>query len=321
MDAMKIMADVLNKEADAIRTLSNELSQKHMAVLELIEKCQGKIIVTGIGKSGHIARKISATMSSLGTPSLFLHPAEAAHGDLGMVERKDILLMISKSGETDELKQLIPSLKLIGCKIIGLFCKENSTLGRYCDIEVVLPIKEEACINNLAPTTSSTITMAFGDAIAVALSARKNFGREDFALFHPQGNLGKRLLLTVSDIANKNESEIMTESKEIIKNVLWHITKNRLGAVAIVDDQKRLIGLVSDGDIRRAIEKRVDILGETASNVMTTNPIYVKANILAVEAFKLMSNRKISVLPIVDDENRLEGIVSFHDIVAAGIGG
>lgn len=321
MEEIELIRDVLRCEADAINHFAATLDEKHLELLRMCKACTGKIILTGMGKSGHVARKISATMASLGTPSFFLHPAEAAHGDLGMVEKNDIVMMVSKSGETDEIMQLLNSLKIIGCKLIGIFCEKGSTLEKQCDLTIVLPMEREACINNLAPTTSTTLTMAFGDAIAVALSQMRGFGRQDFALFHPMGTLGKQLLLTVANLANKNMQEISIKKEDEIRTVLWVITKNRLGAVTVVDEEGKLIGLVSDGDIRRGIEKNENIMTMSAEDIMTNKPISVNENMLAVDAFKMMQEKKISVLPITNSENKLIGVVSFYDIVESGIGG
>lgn len=321
MHNCELMRNVLIKEASAIRFLAENITEKHDELLCMCSSCKGKIIITGMGKSGHVARKISATMSSLGTPSIFLHPSEAAHGDLGMVEEHDVVMMISKSGETEELRQLINSLKIIGCKLIGIFCEKDSTLEKFCDLTIVLPMGEEACVNNLAPTVSTTLTMAFGDALAVTLSANKGFGKNEFALFHPKGSLGKQLLLTVYDLANKEINEISVNESSDIKSVLWHITQNRLGAVGITNDNGILVGLISDGDIRRSIEKDEAFLSRKASEIMTKQPVVINEETLAVDAFKLMRSNMKSVLPIVDESNCLKGIVSFHDIVSAGVGG
>lgn len=321
MKEIELIKDVLQCEAESINRFAETLDDKHLELLRMCRECTGKIILTGMGKSGHVARKISATMASLGTPSFFLHPAEAAHGDLGMVEKNDIVMMVSKSGETDELIQLLNSLKIIGCKLIGIFCESGSTLEKQCDLTIVLPMEREACINNLAPTTSTTLTMAFGDAIAVALSQMRGFGRQDFALFHPRGTLGKQLLLTVADLANKNMEQISIKKEEKIKTVLWVITKNRLGAVTVIDKEGKLVGLVSDGDIRRGIEKNENIMSMIAEDIMTDKPISVKEDVLAVDAFKLMQKKKISVLPITNSEDKLIGVVSFYDIVESGITG
>lgn len=319
-DTLNTIKKVLMEESEAILAVSNSVSDEYVKLVDVCEKCEGKVIFTGMGKSGHVAKKISATMASLGTPSFFLHPGEAAHGDLGMVSRSDIVIMVSKSGETDELIQIINSLKIIGCYLVGLFCKKYSTLEGLCDMAIVLPLEREACINNLAPTISTTATMAVGDAVAIALSERKMFGKQNFALFHPRGTLGKQLLLTVDGIANKCMEEIAVKQDDGLKKVLWAITKNRLGAVTVVDDEGYLIGLVSDGDIRRAIEVNENILKNQANDIMTNNPISIGESTLAVDAFKMMQEKKISVLPITDADNKLIGMVSFHDIVGLGIG-
>lgn len=321
MKGRDIIVEVLKNEAEAVLKLSKTISKTHEDMLNMCIECKGKIIVTGMGKSGHVARKISATMASLGTPSFYIHPGEAAHGDLGMIEKNDVVIMISKSGETDELIQLIPSLKVIGCKLIGLICNTNSTLEHNCDLSVILPLEREACINNLAPTTSTTLTMAFGDAIAVALSAKKNFGKNDFALFHPKGSLGKILLLTAYDLASKEKEDICAYKDEEIKSILWRITKNRLGAISVINKEGELIGIVSDGDLRRQLEKNSNILCMKVSDIMTAKPVYVYDNVLAVDAFKIMTEKRISVIPILNKCNIVIGMVSFHDIVISGIGG
>lgn len=320
-ESMTTIKRVLSEEAQAITKLIDEVDENYINVVELLSSCKGKIILTGMGKSGHVARKISATMASLGTPSFFLHPGEAAHGDLGMVERDDVVIMVSRSGETDELIQLLNSLKIIGCRLVGLFCEKNSTLEKQCEMTIVLPVEKEACINNLAPTTSTTLTMAVGDALAVALSQKKNFDKQNFAVFHPMGTLGKQLLLLVDNIANKDLEQIAVKEDEDIKKVLWKITQNRLGAVGVVDKDGMLIGLVADGDIRRGLEKNDNILNSKVKDVMTSRPISIDKGTLAVEAFKMMQEKKISVLPITEGNQKLCGIVSFHSLVELGISG
>lgn len=321
MDEIKVLREVLENENRAISKLIDSLGQSHLKMISMCHECSGKIVITGMGKSGHVARKISATMSSLGTPSFFLHPGEAAHGDLGMVERRDVVIMISKSGETDELLQLISSLKIIGCKLIGVFCKEGSTLEKHCDHTVILPIEREACVNNLAPTTSTTVTMAFGDAVAIVLSQMKNFGKQDFALFHPLGTLGKQLLLNVDHLANKKMDEIAVRENAEVRKILWVITQNRLGAVTVIDSEGKLVGLITDGDIRRAIEKNEGIMSMKAEEIMTNNPIKAINEMLVVDAFKLMQSKKISVLPTVDENEKLIGVVSIYSIIETGVTG
>lgn len=316
IETMKV---VLQQEAAGIEKVIGALDDKCEKLIEFCMKCSGKVILTGMGKSGHVAKKISATLASLGTPSFYLHPAEAAHGDLGMVQRDDVVIMISKSGETNELIQLINSLKIIGCRLIGLFCRENSTLGSCCDLSIVIPIEKEACINNLAPTTSTTVTMALGDSLAVALSELKGFSEKKFALYHPQGTLGKQLLTTAKNLVRYNQYETSVVQNDLVKKVLWVITKNHFGASAVVDADGTLIGLVTDGDIRRGLEKKEDILQCRVSEIMTTTPISVQESMLAVDVFHLMQEKRISVVPVVDENNKLISLISMHNIVESGI--
>lgn len=312
---------VLEIEAKGITALAENLDGRFEELVELCLACSGKVVLTGMGKSGHVAKKISATLSSLGTPSFFLHPAEAAHGDLGMIQHDDIIIMLSNSGETDELIQLLNTIRIIGCKLIGVFCRKNSTLEKYCDLTIVIPIEREACIHNLAPTTSSTVTMALGDALAVVLSELKGFRANDFALFHPRGTLGKRLLITAIALNSLSISEIAVSEKDSIESVLWVITKNHAGAVAVVNEELELKGFISDGDIRRLIERRQDIFQISATEIMTRDPVSVQENMLAIDVFHLMQEKKISVVPIVSVQGKLTGMISMHDIVEAGIVG
>ncbi len=306
-------------EAEEINRLINTVDESTVKLVNLLSETKGKIIITGMGKSGHIAKKICATMSSLGTPTLFLHPSEALHGDLGIVEERDTIVMISNSGETDELVQLISSIVKINCKLVGIFCKENSSLQQYCEHTVVLPINKEACINNLAPTTSTTVTLAYGDAIAIALSEMKDFNKDDFALYHPKGTLGKKLLSIVDNLNNIPVEEISVNSNEFVEAVLWVITKNRLGSVSVTNESGELIGILTDGDIRRLLEKKKDISTTLVSDAMTKNPIKVKAGTLAMEAYNVMQDNKISALPIVSENGTMVGMVSLYNIIDLGI--
>lgn len=316
---INIVRKVLLEEAEGIINFANLLDGNVSKLIEICAQCRGKVVITGIGKSGHVAKKISATMSSLGTSSFYLHPAEAAHGDLGMVQKEDVVIMISKSGETDELIQLISSLKIIGCKLVGIFCRVESTLSKYCDFAVVIPVEKEACINNLAPTTSTTVTMALGDALAVALSKLNDFGSKDFAVYHPSGALGKRLLLTVGMLVKRDIESVGVMSNESVKDILWVITRNHVGAVAVVDEKRKLKGLVTDGDVRRGLEKQDNILQCKVSEIMTEKPISIKEDVMAIDAFCLMKERKISVVPVIDDDNNFIGLISIHEIVESGV--
>lgn len=315
----KSMQNVLSVEKDSLEELICSLDDKSVELVKLCHECRGKVVWIGIGKSGHVARKISATMASLGTPSFFLHPAEAAHGDLGMLQENDIVILVSNSGNTDELIQLIPTIKVIGCMLIGIFCKAGSILSEYCDLEIVLPVKREACINNLAPTTSTTVTLAFGDALAVAISELNHFAAKDFALFHPLGALGKKLLVTAIDLSKTPEEEISVLIGQITKDALFQITKNHLGAVAVVDRQAHLVGIISDGDIRRLLESRADILELAVEDIMKKKPVCMTESALAVEVLEKMKKNKISVMPLINKDDQLVGMISLHDIIGAGI--
>lgn len=318
---LKTMVGVLRQEAYGIELLIHSLDDKYAELIEICMECTGKVILTGMGKSGHIAKKISATMASLGTPSFYLHPAEAAHGDLGMVQKNDVIIMISKSGETDELLQLMNSFKIIGCKLTGLFCRENSSLGICCDLSLVIPIEREACINNLAPTTSTTVTMALGDALAVTLSKIRGFNERGFALYHPQGTLGKQLLTTAGSFVRYRLEEISVGRAASVKKVLWVITKNHFGASAVIEADGTLSGLVTDGDIRRGLEKKDDFFQCRVSEIMTENPVSVVDSMLAVDVFHLMKEKRLSVVPVVDENKKLLSMLSIHDIVESGIVG
>lgn len=318
-EIQELMKRVLLEEKKGIDDLLNSLNKQSAEIVKMCHNCSGKVVLTGMGKSGHIAKKISATMSSLGTPSFFLHPAEAVHGDLGMLQEDDVVVMVSNSGNTDELIQLIPTIKIIGCKIAGIFCKENGILVEYCDLTVILPVKQEACINNLAPTTSTTVTLAYGDAIAVALSQWNHFTVKDFAFFHPKGSLGKKLLLTAENLCTKQMDKVAVWAGQTVEEALFQITENRLGAVAVINKQTYLLGIISDGDIRRCIEKKKDIFPMMVEEIMTDRPVFVTSQALAADVFCLMKKEKISVMPVVDGEHRLLGMLSLHDLISEGI--
>lgn len=317
----EIMKNVLRQESEGIEKVIEMLDTRCEELMKLCMECNGKVILTGMGKSGHVAKKISATFASLGTPSFYIHPGEAAHGDLGMVQQQDVIIMLSKSGETDELLQLINSLKVIGCKLTGVFCRENSTLGYYCDLSVVIPIEREACINNLAPTTSTTVMMAFGDALAVSLSKLKGYDEKKFALYHPKGTLGKQLLTTAGSFSCNQNRKISVEREDSVKNVLWVITENQFGAAAVIEKDGSLAGLVTDGDIRRGLERKTNLLQCMVCEIMTAHPFCVQKSMLAVDVFHLMQDKKISVVPVVDENNKLFSLLSMHDIVESGIVG
>lgn len=321
MNIYDTVQNILNEEAMVISLISKEIDKSVERFIEICYQSTGKIILTGMGKSGHVARKISATMASLGTPSFYLHPGEAAHGDLGMVTRDDVLIMVSNSGETDELIQLIDSIRIIGCRLMGVFCKRNSTLEKYCDVTIILPVEKEAGVNNLAPTTSTTVTMAFGDAVALTLSQMRNFKESDFALFHPKGALGKKLLITVGSLGRNQIEDFSVHKEQTIEEVLWVITKDGLGAAVVTNATGEIQGLVSDGDIRRCLEKKCDIVKTPVSQIMTMKPVVLEEDMLAVDALLLMQDKRKSICPIVNGNNLLVGMISIHDILNAGIRG
>lgn len=319
IEIIESMREVLKIEAEGILSMAEVMGENYVETIRMLQRCTGKIVLTGMGKSGHVAKKISATMSSLGISSVFLHPAEAAHGDLGVVQTQDIVIMLSKSGETEELIQLMPSLRVIGSRMIGIFCKHNSTLEKYCDKTLIIKVDREACANNLAPTTSTTMMMALGDALAVTISKMNSFSSEEFALFHPKGTLGKQLLTTAETLINQRLESVAVRGEVSVESILWTITENHLGAVAIVNEEGKLEGIVSDGDIRRGLKSRENLLQTSAREIMTKEPVYVKKSMLAMEVFYLMQRKKISVVPVVDDSLMVLGMISMHDIIQTGI--
>jgi arabinose-5-phosphate isomerase len=303
----------------SLQKIQQELDGNFTSLVKEILACTGRVILTGMGKSGHIGRKIAATMSSLGTPAYFLHPAEGAHGDLGVITKDDIVLAISNSGETDEIIQLIPSIKKIRAKLVSITCKPNSTLERHADLSIHLQIIREACPHNLAPTTSTTATLVFGDALAVVLSRLIRFRPENFAVFHPKGSLGKRLLTKVSDLMFQGEENPLINQDEAVKKAIIIISEKGLGAISVIDGAGRLVGIVTDGDLRRTIEKYDGLPDLKVRDIMTKNPIVTGPETLAVEAIKPMENNEIMVLPVVNAQKEPVGMIRLHDIIKAGI--
>lgn len=306
-------------EIESLQKVKDELDEEFIVLVNEILSCQGRVILTGIGKSGHIARKIAATMSSLGTPAYFLHPAEGAHGDLGVITKNDIILAISYSGETDEIIQLIPSIKKINAKLVSITCRPDSTLERHADLSIHLKILREACMHNLAPTTSSTATLVFGDALAIVLSKIIGFQPENFAVFHPKGSLGKRLLTKVSDLMFTGEENPIIDGDEALKKAIIIMSEKGLGAISVVDFEGKLIGIITDGDLRRTIEKYDNLPDLKVNNIMTRNPVVITPDALAVEAIKPMQEREIMVLPVINENRKPVGMIRLHDIIKAGI--
>jgi arabinose-5-phosphate isomerase len=304
---------VLEVEAAAILGLVEHLDGTFVDVVELINVCTGRVVTMGLGKSGIICKKISATLASTGTPSFFLHPAEAIHGDLGMIVRGDVVLAVSNSGETEELVRLLPSIKRIGAEIVALTGNPNSSLAKGADYHLNAAISKEACPLGLAPTASTTATLALGDALAMALLLRKGFKEEDFAFLHPGGKLGKRFL-RVRDLMHTGEQVPIVRADTPMHDVIYEMSKKGFGIAAVVADKGLLEGVISDGDLRRILQHDEQILRKTARDCMKRNPFTIEAGELASAALQVMEQRKITSLFTVDASNRLEGIIHLHDL-------
>lgn len=309
---------VLTIEADALTALAARVDERFEAAVRLIAGRGGKVVVTGMGKSGHVARKIAATLASTGTPAFFLHAAEALHGDLGMLERHDLLLAVSNSGETAEILDLVPHVKRLGLPIIALTGRPASTLARTADVLLDVSVAEEACPLGLAPTASTTATLAMGDALAVALLEDRAFRPEDFAALHPAGTLGRKLL-RVSDLMHVGTEVPRVGLATSMADVLLEMTAKRLGVTAVVDDDGRLVGIVTDGDLRRALAAGRDVTGRVVGDVMSAHPKTIPSDALAAFAVTTMERHAITVLFIVDDEARLVGVIHLHDLLRAGV--
>lgn len=310
--------EVVRIEAEAVQNLYDRIDESFAKAVEMILSSHGRVIISGVGKSGIIARKIVATLNSTGTPSLFLHPSDAIHGDLGMVRKEDIVILISKSGSTQELVRILPILKRLGTKIIGMVGDKNSILAKDSDVVLDVSVKEEACPYDLAPTASTTATLVMGDALAIALLKKKNFSEEDFAFYHPGGNLGTRLTLKVEEImVNGDKVPIVKEDYSLHEAILV-ITSKRLGATCVVDEQGELKGIITDGDLRRLIEKTNELNNLKAKDVMNPNPKIISADALASKAIQVMEAYKITQLIITNEEQKPIGMVHLHDLVNLG---
>lgn len=313
--------DIIETEVQSIKDMSGRLDESFVNAIEMMFKCKGRIIVTGMGKSGLIGRKIAATLASTGAPSFFLHPAEGIHGDLGTIMSNDLVLMISNSGKTEEVLKIIPTIKKMGLKLILLTGKVNSPLSDLSDVVLDISVKKEACPIDIVPTSSTTVTLVMGDALCGVLLLKKGFKKENFAFFHPGGALGKRLLLLVDDIMHSGSANAVVSEDRPMKEAILEITAKGLGATSCVNHKGELTGLITDGDLRRAIEKYDRLFEKRAGDIMTKNPVVIKAGKLAAEAVNLMENRpsQLMVLPVVDEQNRPVGIVRVHDLVKAGV--
>ena len=313
-------AEVFKNESAGILSLIDRLDDNFVRAIELIQRCEGKIVVTGVGKSGHICAKIAATLASTGTPSFFLHSGEALHGDLGMVMKGDVILAVSNSGETDEILKLLPHFKFHELKLVVITGNPESTLARAGEVVLNVRIDEEACPLGLAPTTSTTAALAMGDALAVVLLEQKGFKPDDFALRHPGGILGRRLILRVEDIMYRGEQLPVVQEETLVRSALFEITSKRLGVTGVADSKGKLVGVITDGDLRRSLESRGQILELKAKDIMTRKPKTIPAESLATDAMSVMKRYSITSLFVLENgSNKPLGVIHLHDLVKAGI--
>ena len=311
---------VLKTEAEAISALTQRLDQSFHRACEMLLACEGRIVVTGMGKSGHIGNKIAATLASTGSPAFFMHPGEASHGDLGMITTKDLLIALSNSGETSEITLLLPLLKRLGIPLIALTGNPQSTLANAADINLDVSVSKEACPMGLAPTSSTTASLAMGDALAIAVLQARGFTEEDFAMSHPGGNLGRRLLLRVSDIMHSGDAIPLIAMHSSLNDTLLEMTRKGLGMAGVIDpDSRQLLGIYTDGDLRRTFEKMPDINTAQVKDFMTPDCITIEADRIASEALKIMHEHKINALLVVDQNNRVQGALNMHDLLRAGV--
>lgn len=320
MDKLAEGRRVFDVEIEALEKTRNNLDDIFVKILDLIINCTGKVIITGMGKPGHIAEKLAATFASLGTSSFYLHPAEAMHGDLGMVSENDVVIAISYSGESDEIVKILPNIKMIGAKLIGITGNANSSLAQAADIVQVLPEFEEACYFGLAPTSSTTAALCYGDALAVVASKIYGFSDVDFGKFHPAGALGKKLLMRVKDVMLPANETAVVENSVSLKEAIVAMSKKGLSVVIALND-KEIAGILTDGDLRRLLENNTDIYSLFLEEVMTKTPVVTHPECMAVDVLKVLKDRRFTSMPVVDGEGRYKGVVTIHSIIKAGIVG
>jgi arabinose-5-phosphate isomerase len=318
-ELLALAANVLDIEARAVDALKARLDDSFVAACELCMATPGRVVVTGMGKSGHVSNKIAATLASTGTPAFFMHPAEASHGDLGMITSQDLLLAISYSGETAEVVTILPMVKRMGAKLISMTGNPKSTMAQAADVHLDISVEQEACPLKLAPTASTTATLAMGDALAVALLEKRGFTAEDFARSHPSGSLGKRLLLRVSDVMRTGDRIPAVNADVTLRDALLEMTDKGLGMTAIVDDQHSILGIYTDGDLRRTLDAGSDIRTTTIREVMHANCKTTSADVLAAEALHLLEENKITSLLVADDDGKLVGALNIHDLFREGL--
>ncbi|MBE6074431.1 MAG: KpsF/GutQ family sugar-phosphate isomerase [Selenomonas ruminantium] len=314
--------ETLEIEAEAVQKLKERIDDEFVAAVQCILDCQARVVVTGMGKSGHIGRKIAATLASTGTPAFFMHPAEAFHGDLGMVTERDVVIAISNSGESSEIVNILPIISRIGATIIAMSGRRESQLGKACDHFIDIGVAREACPLGLAPTASTTATLAMGDALAMALMSVRHFTSQDFALYHPGGALGRRLLLKVADVMHTGEENPIVLQDKTAKDALFIMTDKGLGAASVVDETGKFVGLITDGIIRRALAKDYKFLDEPVKNIMFEQPLTIAQDELAAAALSVMEKHKprpVTVLPVIDEEQRPVGIVHLTDLLRQGV--
>jgi arabinose-5-phosphate isomerase len=311
--------EILQIEASEVQLLAQRLDQAFADAVQCILSCKGRVVVSGMGKSGHIGGKIASTLASTGTPAFFMHPAEASHGDLGMITAGDVVIALSNSGESDEVLAIVPPLKRLGAKIIAITGNESSTLAKEADIHLSAHVTKEACPLGLAPTSSSTVALALGDALALCVLDLREFTAEDFARSHPGGSLGRRLLLRVSDVMRSGNDVPMVTAQTLLSEGLLEMSRKGLGLTAVVDVQGKPIGVFTDGDLRRCFEREINVMASKMQDVMHANPTAISAHALAIEALEMMEQRKINGLLVVDETGTLVGALNMHDLLMAKV--
>lgn len=318
-DILAEARSIFDKEIVALEQTKGALGSDFEKMVNLVLNCRGKVILTGMGKPGHIGGKIAATLASLGTPAFFMHPGEAMHGDLGMVENKDVVILMSYSGESEEVTRLMPVLQEIGCTTVAITGKAQSTLARACMYRFVFPEFEEACYMHLAPTSSTTSLLVLGDALALVVSRAKNYTKEDFGLHHPAGALGKKLLVKVSDVMHQGRENAEVRIGSSLRSAIVEMSTKGLSMVTIIDAERQLQGIITDGDLRRLLERGIDVYSETVDAVMTRNPKWIDSREMAVNALQYMSDRRITSMPVLNENGTVVGSVLMQDIFKAGI--
>jgi arabinose-5-phosphate isomerase len=310
---------VIQVEAQAISALAEQINDQFIAACKLLYNCTGRVVVIGMGKSGHIAGKIAATLASTGTPAFFVHPGEASHGDLGMITKQDVVLALSNSGETEEILKILPIIKRLGVPLIAMTGNPMSTLSLIATTHINVAVAQEACPLGLAPTSSTTAALVMGDALAVSLLEARGFTRDDFALSHPGGSLGRRLLLRVSDIMHLGDNIPSVAESALISHALLEMTEKKLGMTAIVNDKQEVVGIFTDGDLRRTLAKNLDLQKTSISEVMTSHCAVISEDILAAEAMQIMEQKKINGLIVINEHHQAIGALNMHDLIRAGI--